>query len=367
MSWAVPIVTSDSMPRPTGYAVARGFGPAAMEMRLEPRTSGGWTPFVAAQDPDREPPVLVRFNDDSVPERFPGDPNTVVFGVAATDWFGRWSGWVSADHSRIVVAPQAPTVKRVLLDIPASVAPVFPAVAAVEFMWDWSHRQPREITLRVLVHAEGSPVPAVNGSVLAVGGPLVADTVIDFSTSSINSPPAGVTIVADETSGNLRTYRVQIPGLAFDYANHPRVRVTLAAQATERVGFGLPSSWSPNVSAQATSPIPPPPPFVPATMTWASLPDPKGVSRITLAWSPSAPKYAVYAADETTLVRELGLASPDLEIAAADRLVTLRPHMFVNARRAFTRVADNVAGTTLPIELPRGSRRRKARNTGCGE
>lgn len=356
VSWAVPLLTSDSMPRPTGYAVARGFGPAAMEIRLEPRSSGGWTPFVAAEDPNSEPPALVRFNDDNVPERFPGDPNTVVFSVAATDWFGRWSSWVSADHSRIVVPPQVPSVKKVSLEVPASATPVFPAVAAVEFMWDWSHRQPRQITLRLLVHAEGSAVPTVNGSVLAVGGPLVADTIIDFSTASIDAPPAGTTVVADETTGDLRTYRVRIPGLAFAYQSHPRVRVTVKAQATERVGFGLPSDWSPNVSAQAASPIPPPPPFVPTAMTWASLPDPKGVSRITLAWSPSAPKYTVYAADETTLARELELASPDLETSAADRLVALRPHVFGNARRAFTRVADNVTATTLPVELPRGSR-----------
>jgi hypothetical protein len=91
VSWAVPVVTADSTPRPTAYAVARGFGAAAMEMRVERRASGGWTPFVAAEDPEKEPPALVRFND-GVPERFPGDTNTVVFSVAATDWFGRWTG-----------------------------------------------------------------------------------------------------------------------------------------------------------------------------------------------------------------------------------------------------------------------------------
>lgn len=356
VSWAVPVVTADSTPRPTAYAVARGFGAAAMEMRVEPRASGGWTPFVAAEDPDREPPALVRFTDDGVPERFPGDTNTVVFSVVATDWFGRWSSWASADHTRVVVPPQVPTVKKVALDVPGSSTPVFAAIATVEFMWDWSHRRPNEITLRVLVHAEGTPVPAVNGSVLAVGGPLVADTLINFSTASIDSPPAGLTIIADETTGSLRTYRVLVPGLAFDYANHPRVRVSVAARATERVGFGLPSGWSPTVSAQATSPIPPPPPFVPIAMTWASLPDPKGISRLTFSWAPSAPTYAVYEADETTLCRELALASPDLEIAAADRLVALRPHVFGTARRAFTRIADNVTTTTLRVELPRGSR-----------
>lgn len=356
VSWAVPVVTADSTPRPTAYAVARGFGPAAMEMRLEPRTSGGWTPFVAAENPESEPPALVRFTDDGVPERFPGDTNAVVFGVAATDWFGRWTGWVSADHSRIVVPPQVPTAKRVLLEIAESSTPVFAATAAIEFTWDWSHRSPNRITLRTLVHAEGSAVPTVNGSVLEVGGGPVADTVINFSSATIDAPPPGVTLVTDETTGNLRTYRVVVPGLAFDYANHPRVRVTVAARATERVGFGAPSAWSPSVSTQATSPIPPPPPFVPTTMTWSSLPDPKGISRITLVWAPSAPGYAVYEADETTLCRELSLASPDLEIAAADRLVALRPHVFTGARRAFTRVADNVTAASLRVELPRGSR-----------
>jgi hypothetical protein len=356
VSWAVPVIPADSTPRPTGYAVARGFGAGPMEIRTEARLSGGWTPFIAAEDPDHEPVAVVRYTDDEVPERFPGDTNTVVYSVAATDWFGRWTDWVSADHSRITVPPQVPAVRRVTLDVPASTVSVFPASAAVELTWDWSHRRPREITIRVLVHADGSAPPAVNGSVVSVGGPVVADTVIDFSGASIDSPPSGVLPVADETTGNLRTYRVEIPGLSFAYADHPRVRVTASARATERVGFGLPGAWSPAVSAQAASPIPPPPPFVPAAMTWASIPDPKGVSRITLTWSPSAPRYAVYEADETTVCRELSLPSPNLELASADRLVALRPLPFGQARRAFKRIADNVAAPELRIELPRGSR-----------
>lgn len=356
VTWAVPMVKVDSMARPTGYAVARGEGAGAMEIRVEPRLSGGWSPFVAAQDPLADTSVVVRFTDDGVPEKFPGDANTFVFGVASTDWFGRWSGWVSADHSRIVVPPQVPAMRRVSLDVPPSTTPVFPATAAVEFTWDWSHRRPREITLRVLVHADGTPVPAVNGSVLSVGGSTVPDLVLDFASASVDSPPSGVTIVADETSGNLRTYRVEVAALAFAYDSFPKVRVTATAQATERVGFGLPSAWSSNVSALAVSPIPPPPPFVPVAMVWASLPDPKGISRITLNWQPSAPRYAVYETDETTVCRELSLPSPDFETSAADRLVVLRPLAFGNARGAFKRLADNVTATSLRVELPRGSR-----------
>jgi hypothetical protein len=93
-------------------------------------------------------------------------------------------------------------------------------------------------------------------------------------------------------------------------------------------------------------------------MIWASLPDPKGISRVTLNWTASstAQGYAVYEADETSLSRELSLNSPDLELAAADRLVALRPLLFSSARRAFARVADNVSTPSLAVALPRGSR-----------
>jgi hypothetical protein len=52
----------------------------------------------------------------------------------------------------------------------------------------------------------------------------------------------------------------------------------------------------------------------------------------------------------------LSLPAPDLEIPAADRLIALRPLGFAAARRAFTRVADNVTATSLRHDLPRGSR-----------
>jgi hypothetical protein len=356
ISWATPVVTVDTTPRPTGYAIARGFGTGGLEIRNEERTSGGVTPFVAADDPDREPPPVIRYGDEALPEKFPGDPPTAVFSVAAVDWFGNWSPWVSADHALISVPPQVPAVRRVKLDVLPSATPTVPAKATVEFTWDWSHRSPAAITLRVLVHDEGAPPPAASGSVFSVGGPVVPDLVVDFSTTSIDAPRADVPIVAEETNGNLRTYRVVIPGLQFAYDAHPRVRVTVRARGRERVGLTPDSGWSPDVSAQAASPIPPPPPFVPAVMVWSSLPDPKEISRITLAWAPSAPRYAVYEADETTLCRELALASPDLEIPPAERLVGLRPLPFDRARRAFKRIADGLTLPELRVELPRGTR-----------
>jgi hypothetical protein len=355
LTWAGPVFTADSATRPTGYAVARAFGAGPLEVRTEARLSGGTTPFVAAHDPDVEPPAIIQYTDSGVAEHFPGEAPTAVYSIAATDWYGRWSDWISADHSRVRVAPQVPAVRRVTLSVAGGPTP-HAAEAVVEFSWDWSHRRPQQITLRLLVHAEGTPPPAVDGSVLEVGGATKPDTVLDFSSATPDTPPAGVTVVTEETNGNLRTYRTTISELTFDFDSHPLVRVTARARATERVGFGQPSALSPDAVTLAASPIPPPPPFVPAEMWWASVPDPRGTSRTTLSWAPSAPRYAVYAAEETALCRELGLPSPDLEVPAADRLVHLRPQPFAQARAAFRRVADNLTTPEVAVELPRGSK-----------
>jgi hypothetical protein len=247
----------------------------------------------------------VRFTDGGVPEAFPGDPATVVYSVAAHDWFGRWSGWVSAERPRLSVAPQIPAVRKVELIIPASELPTQQVTAAVEFTWDWSHRRPDKIHVRLLVHAEGTTPPEVAGSVLSVGGPTVGDTVLDFSGAGLDTPPAGVVAIAEEALGNLRTYRVTIRNVELAFGSHPRIRVTARATATERVNPTRLSPWSPDARTDAASPVPPPPPFVPAAMWWASVPDPRGVARTTLRWTATAPLYAVYLADETA-VRSTG-------------------------------------------------------------
>lgn len=356
LSWARPRPQSAVQDRPTAFAVARGLGTAALDIRLERRRSGGWTPFVHASDPDGEVPVLVEFTEGGLPEQFPGEPGTVVYSVAAMDWFGRWSDWRSTDHTRHRVAPQTPAVTDVHVEIGAGSGTTRPGTAHVEFVWDWSHRSPRDITIRLLVHEEGAPAPAAAGSVLAVGATAVSDRVIDFSSAGIDSPPAGVTIVTERNTGNLRTYRVEIPGLSLAFAAHPRIRVTARAQGRERVGFGVASAWSRDRSTLVASPVAPPPPFVPAEMWWASVPDPRGIARTELEWSGSASGHVVYHADETALRRELDLPSADLEVPAAERLPALRALDFGRARRAFRRVAGPLTATSHAIELPRGSK-----------
>ncbi|WP_394836664.1 hypothetical protein LVJ94_07125 [Pendulispora rubella] len=332
VGWAAPQTLAGSQARPTAYAVARGFGTGAMEIQLEKRAAaGGWRTFVAASPPREQTPASVEYVEAGLPEVFPSEPNTAVYAVAATDWFGRWSGWASADHPRASVAPQVPATRDIQVDVPSG-------TARVEFTWDWSHRSPKQITVRVV-----TPDQQV-------------DRVLDFSTATIDTPPAGVELIAGESRGNLRTYRVAIPGITFAFNVHPRITLSARTRATERVGFGAASAWSPERTTMVASPLAPPPPFVPAQMWWASVPDPRGVARSTLTWTGSAPSYVVYVADETAIRRELGLPSADLGTPPEARLPALRALDFGAARRAFKRLAGPLAQPSLPVELSRGSK-----------
>jgi len=355
VAWVRPLINSAADPRPSGYAVAKGLPAAPMEIQNEERLSGGWSPVVTAASADKDSPASVRYPDTGVPEAFPDEPEDLVYSVAAQDWFGRWSGWRSADYHKVSVAPQVPAVRKVSVLLAGDILPTMAGTAAIEFTWDWSFRSPDQITLRVLTHLPGDPPPAVAGSVFSVGGPAVADLVISFSGASADSPSAGTQLITEENQGRLRTYRVEIPGLQLAFSAHPRIRVTARAHATERVAPLRASAWSRNIDTDAVSPIPPPPPFIPAAMQWASVPDPRGVARSELKWTGAAPLYAVYLADETALRRELDQLSADLETPAAERLVALRPLDFAAARRAFRRIADRVPAASLEIELPRGS------------
>jgi hypothetical protein len=356
VSWGVPVIDSATDPRPSGYAVAKGLPAAAMDVQNEKRLSGGWVPIVPASAIDKDNPTSIRFVDIGVAEPFPGDPEDLVYSVSAQDWFGRWSNWVSADYHLVAVAPQVPAVRKVDVLLEGDILSMMDAAAAIEFTWDWSYRSPAQVHLRVLTHLPGTAPPATSGSVFSVGGPAVGDHIIDFTAADADTPPLGVQLIAEESQGNLRTYRVELPGLELAFSSLPRIRVTARARATESVAPSRFSAWSRDVDTDAISPIPPPAPTVPAPMQWASVPDPRGVARTELSWTGSAPLYAVYEADETALRRELDEPSADLETPAADRLVALRALDFTSARRAFRRIADRVLVDSLEIALPRGSR-----------
>ena len=351
LSWHNVPARSGAHIVPTAYAVLEAVGTADPGVALDKRVAGGFRNHGVAvtDDPDR-----VRFARSGVAEAFPADPSTVTFSVGAVDWFGRWGPWASVVHDRIVVAPERPVLRSVELDVENGGSGPG-AEAVVEFAWDWGDRSPKRIAIRLQLHDDGTPPPPLDGSVLTPDGPAVPDLSVSFVGAGPETPPAGLVEVVEERVGTVRVYRAVVPGLDVAFGAHPRVRVTARARANERVRPAVVGAWSNAVTSTVMSPLPPPAPFVPAAMRWASLPDSAGVSRARLTWTGSGPTFAVYAADESAIARELGLPSPDLDVPPAQRLVPLRSEDFSRARRAFRRIAEDLAEPSLQASLPRGS------------
>ncbi len=356
LNWTRPANLHSMLNRAVGFSIASQLPGKPITIRTPQRLSGGWLSFIPATNGDSNQPAKVRFADHHVSEPFPGEQPGMVYSVAAHDIFGRWSGWTSVDHDRLRVNPQIPALHSTVLVIADTNDPIHPATASLEFTWDWSHRSPGKIQFRLLVHEEGTDPPPVSGSILAVGSSVIPDVKIDFGLLDKDHPPASVELIPDEGSENLKKYKLSISGLSLDFGQYTKIRVTCRARATERFDLTRLSKWSNDITTMAASPTPPPSPFVPAAMQWSSIPDPQGISIAALNWNPSAPRYAVYCADESAIAREFDLPSPDLEISPSDRLPHLRLLNMRNARRAFTRVATNISANTYNVVLPKNSK-----------
>ncbi|MEQ1569517.1 MAG: hypothetical protein ABMA64_28025, partial [Myxococcota bacterium] len=344
LSWArAPAVFPDD-PRPVSHAIVRG-----PELVHAPRASGGVWPFVAVDGDPR-----ARRVDEGRPEPRPGESGELVYAVASQDWFGRWSGWSSARVTVLPVGPAVPALSRVGLEL-ADGGEVRDAVAVVDFGWDWSDRAPNRVELQLGVHAPGTPPPG--GSNRALGGPGVPDVSFTFGPDP-DVPPSGLERLPPEPGAppDARTYRARVAGFRLAFDGNAALTVSGRARADEAYRPGAWSGYGPERSTTAHSPLAPAPVWVPAAMTWASVPDPAGVARARLGWAavPGAASYVVYTADEGSILRELGAPAPDLRVRPADRLPTLRAADAAAVRRAFRRL-DRVTALSLDVDLPRGS------------
>ena len=355
LSWERAGDTVGAGVNPLGYAILQALGDEPLSVLLDERLAGGVRPFLASMTADK---ARVHFTNALVPERFPREPDSVIFALAAQDWFGRWGAWASIIHPRLKVATQQPVMKQVQLIIDnGGEGPG--ASAQVTFSWDWADRSPQDLLFRIRVYVQppdGTAEPPQGGdSRLHPDGPLVADTLISFLSATPDTAPSEVREIVEERVADQRTYTLQIPGLQLPFATHPRLRISAQGRASERVRPGMVSTLSNAVFTSAVSPLPPAAAQVPSAMQWSSLADAAGFAHALLQWEGSAHRYAVYLADETAIARELGLASPNLTVPAADRLIALRALNFGQARRAFRRIADRLEDPQLQITLPLGS------------
>ena len=333
-----------------GYALCR-----ELELLVRERDFGGYrlfTPALPEKAADGEPIV---FTDRGLPEALGTAPVPTHYDVAARDWFGRWSEWVGVGHLRPVIEPQIPTLMRAELRPLGGAAPTQSAELIVEFAWDWADRRPQTMTVEVKLFPEGGSVPVGTGSVKQVGqAPSpAADLTLDFTAPL---PPAVEELPANHAGSAVKRYRATISGVNLNFAAHPVIIAQVRMRASEQVRPLVWSGWTPKQNAIAHSPVPPQRPAAPPGLLWASLPDPKGVSRVRLSWAATAGvRYAIYGGDETALRRELGLAAADLQTRAHERLPALRWQSGAGLRRALRRVAEGIAGGEHELELPRGT------------
>ncbi len=357
VAWRRPQQQLAEAPHPRSFAIGRALGGANHELLLAKRHSGGHQPFVASQPTREAPDPEIKFADRGVPEPQPSPPEPpgVVYSVAAQDWFGRWSAWTSVDHARVITQPQVPAIIRANLVPKGGAAASQAGEVEVEFVWNWQDRSPETIVIEVKLHEETGAAPAGSGTVARVGGGIQPSWTAHFG--GAEGPPPGLEILPDDhpTPGLVR-YKATITGLSLDFGAYPKIAASVRMMATEHRRPAMPSGWSRTLRGVALSPVPPPRPAAPPGMIWASLPDPRGVSRATLTWTPTpGARHVILGADETAVRRELGLPGADPQTPVHQRLLDLRGRTALDIRRAFRRVAEDV---TSPAELalPKGSR-----------
>jgi hypothetical protein len=337
-------------PRVAAFALARYDTPAkgSYEMRPHPK-AGGFIPLAAAQPvaepgqvPDPAVPAdKVVLRDSGVLLPIAAPALQYQYAVAATDLFGQWGPWAFAPFLAPPADVQAPSVVSVHVTPRPGPGNADPCALdlVVDVQWDWRQRSCAQIELAVQV--SDPPAPPASIPPPAAPAALPANATIHFDASGLASTgDANVTVrAASDDGGSLfpgahppgtpvRRFRVWIAGFAVVYAGalEKAVAVFARGQETKRPGEWS-QPWSgPKEAAIAPNPIPPqtPVPLPKVYPFWASLPDPAGESRATVAWAPSGgAKYRVYEATEASLLAALGHPGPDLNDTLSNRMQAL--------------------------------------------
>ena len=376
LSWDRP--PDMQLTRPVSFAAARtGISPPAPAQPLmDPRPSGGYRPIGINQVTDPPDPEFSRLNIVDRELDIPASPGSlaVKYGAAVQDIYGQWTPWATIDQAlaqpdlepvQIVRAELAPVV-------PAS-GSLCPATLELDFLWDWRIRSPMQVTFTGLMYpaaAHGSPPPSLvipgglDRSLTGGGPPLVVTFAADVP-SAPGATIAPLTTDGDEASGfgaaqgsDARRYRLEVTGLALDFAGTGFIGMAIWAQGQERIAPQRLTAWSGKPMVVSTG-DPRPPVVTPAHVRLGSLPDATGSSHVQISWGtqPSAVGYYVYEATEASLLDAYGLPEPSQSATLDQRLAVLMAAFRANPlRRPFTRVNSTAQQDTgLDIALPRGS------------
>lgn len=310
-------------------------------------------------------------------------PNTVSYAVAHHDLFGLFSPWsnVQATVSEPPVDKVPITMARLEV-VNGGTGNLCPAALVFEFSWDWRIRTPDLVQVAGRLYAQaalGEPpsnlgVPTGLASTLANTGGLLT---IDFSpdgsaVASAATPgldasvqylsPQGTQVLAAPTQdAGIRRYRVSVTGFALDFNAAGRQGMALWARGREARAPGRLGPWpSAPVIASTADPRPPVVVNTREFVQLASLADADGVHHAVLEWpsAPGAAGYFVYACAESKFLSDRGIDLPAQHITLEDRLRNLRDAYAADPnRRSFTRLNETaVAGTRMPVVLPRGTK-----------
>lgn len=345
-----------------------------------PRIDGaGYQPYVPAQAAiiDGNPAVdaTCRFIDLFGKQPVTGSATT-NYWVIATDLFGRWSGWTTANYVSKADLPRPPGLDKV--DFFPGPTPVDPDVTltgilVVDFSYDWIDRKPGRLEIEgCYFNPNGSNPPAAPPGSFAVkrGQAPSATVLVTFDANGQpkldpNTMPPGATVktngVVSGPSADVRKYQLHVPNASIVFGPVSQVGYAAWIRGSEAL---RPTEMSVYVGPRATYTFDPQPPkidFDPPPILWTELPDVNGKARARLTWKsdPKALGYYVWVATEAPLAKLLGLPDDptiDIEVRAAALKAAVEQAASdgdEDAIRVFSRVhAQPLAATELQIELP---------------
>lgn len=378
----------DMLPMRVGsYAFARQplapAGPVTPLMGPRPHDDA-LQPISATASPQQQLTGRLQALDEGYGVHSAPAPNALLYALAHQDLFGLWSAWAS--RSAAVAEPPVQALPLIAARLePSASAPgtTSPSSLVLEFSWDWTSRSPRrvEIVGRMYGQAKlgdgpppGTP-PAALQTALA-GGPAAPLLIVFDGAAEATVLPgvAGLTaqlqylsldgkalLNAPALAAGPRRYRLTLSGLSLDFDAAARIGLALWARGVEQRAPQRVGDWSAQpLIASTADPRPPLLVIEREDVLLASVADADGEHHARLEWpaAAGATGYFVYTTTEIKLRADRGLGDPPKSLTLSQRLAELRAAFAAQPeRRSFTRVnAQPVAGTSMQVTLPRGSK-----------